>query len=178
MKTLLPKSRVWIELFEDIARPRFIYEQFPEMNPPPPPSLTISYQVGPIISGCFMEWKIVFSNSLRTKYTVMQFVLDFYQTPSGRHTSRTGGLAHPVNILVFLVHFEINDHSNKLVETRGVADTYVLKTHHHRRGLYEQLRPSKVGEKIVKHIPRQLKQCWKILNHAISNSSNGMMHLQ
>lgn len=59
---------------------------------------------------------------------VLQFVLDFYQTPYGRNTSRTGGLAHPVNILVFLVHFEINDHSNKLVETRGVADMLLKHT--------------------------------------------------
>lgn len=45
------------------------------------------------ILGRFTEWKIIFSNSLWTKY---YRVLDFYQTSYGRHSSRTGGLPHPL----------------------------------------------------------------------------------
>lgn len=49
---------------------------------------------------CFMEWKILFKNSLRTMYIQytegVQLVLDLYQSQFGRYTSRNDGLMYLV----------------------------------------------------------------------------------
>lgn len=53
------------------------------------------YHSPPNTLGCFIEWKIIFS-SRYGRNVELQFVLDFYHTPYGRSTLRTGGLPHPV----------------------------------------------------------------------------------